>query len=107
MTPMEGAAIVAGVTASGLPFALAALHAARRTLDAAHRTPAWRAARRTAQDDRDLLRLARNTNKKRRRAMKPDHLARTAADDPQRSPDWCWTHGCHRSQCPQPQQGGQ
>lgn len=91
MTPMEGAAIVAGVTASGLPFALAALHAARRT----------------AQDDRDLLRLARNTNKKRRRAMKPDHLARTAADDPQRSPDWCWTHGCHRSQCPQPQQGGQ
>ncbi|MGA5084073.1 hypothetical protein [Streptomyces pseudogriseolus] len=104
MTPMEGAAIVAGVTASGLPFALAAMHAAARTMP--RRSPEERRARRHAQDDRDLLRLARNTDKKRRRAMKPDHLARTAADDPRRSPDWCWTHGCHRSQCPQPQ-GGQ
>lgn len=67
MTPMEGAAIVAGVITCGMPFALAALHAARRALDATHRTPTWRAARRRAQDDRDLLRLARNTERKRRR----------------------------------------
>lgn len=30
-----------------------------------------------------------------------DRLARTATDDPQRSPDWCHTHNCHRSACPQ------
>jgi hypothetical protein len=23
-------------------------------------------------------------------------------DDPTRSPDWCWTHNCHRSACPGP-----
>jgi hypothetical protein len=30
--------------------------------------------------------------------------ARTAmaTEDEQRSPDYCWTHGCHRSQCPGP-----
>ncbi|MYR46620.1 hypothetical protein [Streptomyces sp. SID5910] len=95
MTPMEGAAVVAGVTASGLPFALAACHAARRALD--HRTPEWRAARRAAQDDRDLLRLARNTARKERSAVKPDHIAATAIDE--RSPDWCHTHGCPLSQC--------
>lgn len=104
MTPMEAAAIVAGVTASGLPFALAACHAAHKALD--HRTPAWRAARARAQADRDLLRLARNTERN-RRAMNADRLATLAnTDDPQRSPDWCWTHGCHRSQCPAPGQGG-
>ncbi|MFF7146064.1 hypothetical protein ACFZB5_33525 [Streptomyces nodosus] len=43
-----------------------------------------RAARR--RNDRALLRLAR--------------LA--ATEEEQRSPEWCWTHGCHRSQCPQP-----
>lgn len=32
-----------------------------------------------------------------------NRLHRTANDDPQRSPDWCWTHGCHRSACPTPQ----
>lgn len=25
-----------------------------------------------------------------------------ATEDEQRSPEWCWTHGCHSSQCPQP-----
>ncbi|MGW2497319.1 hypothetical protein ACWCV2_22820 [Streptomyces pseudogriseolus] len=91
MTPMEGAAIVAGVITCGMPFALAALHAARRTLDATHRTPTWRAARRRAQDDRDLLRLARNTDRKRAARMKPHHLA--ATEDEQRDPDFCWTCG--------------
>jgi hypothetical protein len=23
-----------------------------------------------------------------------------ATEEEQRSPDYCWTHGCHRSQCP-------
>lgn len=102
MTPMEAAAIVAGVTASGLPFALAACHAAHRALD--HRTPEWRAARARAQDDRDLLRLARNTERNRHtmNAARADRAAILAADDPERSPDWCHRHGCHRSACPTP-----
>ncbi|MFJ7337859.1 hypothetical protein ACIQUU_32000 [Streptomyces sp. NPDC101116] len=61
---MEGAAVVAGVTASGLPFALAAIHAARRT--APRRSPEDRRARARAQADRDLLRLARNAARKER-----------------------------------------
>ncbi|MDK0520365.1 hypothetical protein [Streptomyces sp. ML-6] len=24
-----------------------------------------------------------------------------ATEDEMRSPEWCWTHQCHRSQCPQ------
>lgn len=37
--------------------------------------------------------------------VQPAPLA--ATEEEQRSPDWCWTHGCHRSQCPQPEpQGG-
>ncbi|MFH8530485.1 hypothetical protein ACH4GE_18945 [Streptomyces tendae] len=94
MTPLEGAAVVAGVTASGIPFALAATHAAARALD--HRTPAWRAARRRAQDDRDLMRLARNSNRS-HRTMQPARLATTAIDE--RSPDWCHRHNCPLSQC--------
>ncbi|MCZ9350743.1 hypothetical protein NGM36_13195 [Streptomyces mutabilis] len=94
MTPMEGAAVVAGVLASGTPFALAATHTAARALN--HRTDEWRAARRRAQDDRDLLRLARNANR-RHRTMRPDHLAQAAIDE--RSPDWCHRHGCPLSQC--------
>ncbi|MFJ2017227.1 hypothetical protein [Streptomyces nodosus] len=55
-----------------------------------------RAARRRT--DRALLRLARQEP-----PMNPDRLARLAAtEEEQRSPEWCWTHGCHRSQCPQP-----
>ncbi|MFF8095706.1 hypothetical protein [Streptomyces sp. NPDC016675] len=94
MTPLEGAAVVAGVLTCGMPFALAAVHAARRALD--HRTPAWRTARRRAQDDRDLLRLTRNSTR-RHRTMQPEHLAATAIDE--RSPDWCHRHGCPLSQC--------
>jgi hypothetical protein len=33
-------------------------------------------------------------------AVAPDQLAVT--EDEQRSPEWCWTHGCHSSQCPGP-----
>ncbi|MGC0205244.1 hypothetical protein [Streptomyces levis] len=61
---MEGAAVVAGITASGLPFALAAIHAARRARP--RRSPQDRRARARAQADRDLLRLARNTARKER-----------------------------------------
>lgn len=25
------------------------------------------------------------------------------ADDPQRSPDWCHSHNCHKSACPTPE----
>lgn len=64
MTPMEGAAVVAGITASGLPFALAAIHAARRVRP--RRSPEDRRARARAQADRDLLRLARNAARKER-----------------------------------------
>lgn len=94
MTPLEGAAVVAGVTASGLPFALAAIHAAHRAMP--HRTPEWRTARRHAQDDRDRMRLARHTARKERSAMLA-HLDRLAIDE--RSPDWCHRHNCPLSQC--------
>jgi hypothetical protein len=26
----------------------------------------------------------------------------SATEEDMRSPDWCWTHGCHKSGCPQP-----
>ncbi|MYV44953.1 hypothetical protein [Streptomyces sp. SID2888] len=55
-----------------------------------------RAARRRT--DRALLRLARQEP-----PMNPAPLA--ATEDEMRSPHWCWMHGCHRSQCPQPQPG--
>lgn len=32
------------------------------------------------------------------RHVNPAPLA--ATEEEQRSPDWCWTHNCHRSQCP-------
>ncbi|MGW0134851.1 hypothetical protein [Streptomyces sp. NPDC003299] len=88
MTPLEGAAVVAGLAASGLPLgALAARTAARRI---PRRDPESRRARARAQADRDLLRLARNTRKD-RTTVKPDHLA--ATEDEMRDPDFCWTCG--------------
>lgn len=42
--------------------------------------------RRRTRDERILARLA------------PVPVT-TAADDPQRSPDWCHSHGCHKSVC--------
>lgn len=81
-------------------------------LDRALAALARRAARRRA--DRALLRLARSEGA----ACHPHcptcrtlaEIAREPAmptEDEMRSPDWCWTHGCHRSQCPQPEpQGG-
>jgi hypothetical protein len=41
-------------------------------------------------------RLARRTRKA------PPVTPVAATEDEQRSPDYCWTHGCHRSQCPGP-----
>ncbi|MFF9262017.1 hypothetical protein [Streptomyces longwoodensis] len=57
-----------------------------------------RRARRADRADRALLRLARKDPRTVPAAL--------AYDDPQRSPDWCWTHNCHRLQCPTPDQGG-
>ncbi|MBZ6258149.1 hypothetical protein KVH22_21775 [Streptomyces olivaceus] len=95
MTPLEGAAVAAGVTASGVPFALAACHLAARAMP--HRTTEWRTARRRAQHDRDLLRLARNSARKERTTMHRPARAPLAVDE--RSPDWCHRHGCPLSQC--------
>lgn len=71
-----------------------------------------RAAR--ARADRALLRLAREacgnpqcpTCRALRNRAQDTTVHTLAADDPQRSPDWCHRHGCPSSQCPQPQQGG-
>ncbi|MEH0555995.1 hypothetical protein [Streptomyces sp. B21-101] len=61
------------------------------------RTRADRDARRRAQDDRDLLRLARHHDRhtrKARRPVKPTAAAILAAtEDEQRDPDYCWTCG--------------
>ncbi|MFK0069733.1 hypothetical protein [Streptomyces sp. NPDC091046] len=94
MTTLEGAAVVVAVTVSGVPFALAACHLAARAMP--ERTAAWHAARRRAQDDRDLMRLARNSTRS-HRPMQPTRLAATAIDE--RSPDWCHRHNCPLSEC--------
>ncbi|UIX33564.1 hypothetical protein [Streptomyces sp. GQFP] len=58
-------ATLAGVIASGMPFALLACH--RDPGPLADRDRLDRGERRRAQDDRDLLRLARNHDRRRRR----------------------------------------
>ncbi|MFF9284847.1 hypothetical protein [Streptomyces griseosporeus] len=56
MTPLEGAAIVAGVVASGWPFG--ALACRRDPGPLARRDAESRRARAAAQDERDRVRLA-------------------------------------------------
>ncbi|MFE1842396.1 hypothetical protein, partial [Streptomyces sp. NPDC059515] len=96
------------ILTAGAPLRMGAPRPPRRL---AHRI---RARRDRARADRALLRLARES------CGRPDcptclalhHLAHgdphvhTLANDPERSPEWCHRHGCHRSQCPGPQQGG-
>lgn len=86
--PVAAAVVVTlAILGAGAPLGVLAPHPERR-------------ARRRA--DRALLHLAHRKEP----TVQADHLARLAVeDDPRRSPDWCWTHGCHRSQCPQPQPG--
>lgn len=38
-------------------------------------------------------------HRKERRAMRTLTAPTATDDDPRRSPDWCWTHGCPISQC--------
>ncbi|MFJ3867888.1 hypothetical protein [Streptomyces nigra] len=90
MSAVEGALAVAAVIAATAP---AGIYLARRDPGPLHpRTKTHRRARTAAQADRDLLRLARNADRRNRAAMSDE-----------RSPDWCHRHGCHRSQCPGPE----
>lgn len=96
MTGPEGALAVAAAIAASAP--LGAYLARRDPGPLAGRPRADRDARRRAQEDRDLLRLARNTRRKDRTTMQPRPLA-----NDERSPDWCHRHGCMRGQCPGPE----
>src|SRR5690606_19287235 len=101
--PAAAAFLVAvTILTAGAPLGMWAPRPPRRL---AHRI---RARRDRARADRALLRLARES------CGRPDcptclalhHLAHgdphvhTLATDPERSPEWCHRHGCHRSQCP-------
>jgi hypothetical protein len=95
---VSAADTVAQIAAAlGVSTALGVLITRRDPGPLARRSPASSAARRRAQDDRDLLRLARNADRKDRNAVNPSPLA-----NDERSPDWCHRHGCHRSACPTP-----
>lgn len=87
MSTLTGALAVAAAITATAPLSA---YLARHDPGPLHRrSAAHRRARATAQNDRDLLRLARNAEHRSKPRMKPDHLA---ADEPaERHPDYCHT----------------
>lgn len=51
-----------------------------------------------------MARISASRRRERRilAALPPVRIPTRMSDDPQRSPDWCHSHGCHRSACPGP-----